>query len=391
MFEQVTLFRQLIFYLPQLKFKALTVQYGADRYVKSFDTWSQFLVLLASQIKGWSSLREIETGFKVRHNLIYHLGIKSLPKRSNMSKANTKRNSIIFEKVFYELLNTVMERLNNTSRFRVHKNITIFDSTIVTVSLEMFEWATFRKDGGFKIHTAYSANRKLPLFINLTHGNINDITGVDTDLDKYRDSIIVMDRGYSSGNLFSELDNRNIHFVTRLKSNIAYQVLSTSQEKPKVGVLSDQTIKFTGDVSKKTYIKNIRLVKYYDKETKKEFHFLTNNFNYSAKTIAYLYKKRWGIELFFKWIKQNLIIKDFFGTSENAVRIQVWVSMTAYILLHYVHQQCNYTGDMLSFTGVVREMLFEEIGILDIMQGQNVSPSSKYPSKDLSQLSFPTF
>ena len=391
MFEQVTLFRQLIFYLPQLKFKALTVQYGADRYVKSFDTWSQFLVLLASQIKGWSSLREIETGFKVRHNLIYHLGIKSLPKRSNMSKANTKRNSIIFEKVFYELLNTVMERLNNTSRFRVHKNITIFDSTIVTVSLEMFEWATFRKDGGFKIHTAYSANRKLPLFINLTHGNINDITGVDTDLDKYRDSIIVMDRGYSSGNLFSELDNRNIHFVTRLKSNIAYQVLSTSQEKPKVGVLSDQTIKFTGDVSKKTYIKNIRLVKYYDKETKKEFHFLTNNFNYSAKTIAYLYKKRWGIELFFKWIKQNLIIKDFFGTSENAVRIQVWVSMTAYILLHYVHQQCNYTGDMLSFTRVVREMLFEEIGILDIMQGQNVSPSSKYPSKDLSQLSFPTF
>lgn len=391
MFDNVTLFRQLIFYLPQAKFKALTVQYGADRYVKSFDTWSQFLVLLASQIKGWSSLREIETGFKVRHNLIYHLGIKSLPKRSNMSKANTKRNSIIFEKTFYELLSKVMERLNNTSRFLVHKNITVFDSTIITVSLEMFEWATFRKDGGFKIHTAYSVNRKLPLFINVTHGNINDITGVDRDLDKYRDSIVVMDRGYSSGNLFSELDSRNIHFVTRLKSGIAYRVLSTSGEKLKVGVLSDQIIKFTGDISKKTYLKNLRLVKYYDKETKKEFHFLTNNFNYSPKTIAYLYKKRWEIELFFKWIKQNLIIKDFFGTSENAVRIQVWVSMTAYILLHYVHQQCNYTGDILSFTRVVREMLFEEVGILDIMQGQNVSPSSKYPPEDLSQLSFPTF
>lgn len=376
-----TLFRQLILYIPRGKFDDLTAKLRSDRYVKSFDTWSQFLVLLASQIKGWSSLREIETGFKTRENLIYHLGIKALPKRSNLSKANSKRDSLIFEALFYELLHKVISRLSSPSKFRVHRGITLFDSTIITVSLEMFKWATFRRKGGFKIHASYSANRKLPLFLNLTHGNVNDITGVDTDLEKYANTIVVMDRGYSSGKLFTMLDERNIEFVTRLKSDIHYALVSESTFSLGTGILSDERIRFNGKKSKVSYVKELRLVKYYDKTTAKEFHFITNNFNYSPKTIAYLYKKRWEIELFFKWIKQNLIIREFFGYSENAVRIQIWVSMTTYVLLQYVYQQSRYSGDILSFTRTVKEMLFEEIGILDLNLDEIRSPKHKVSKK----------
>jgi len=387
MHGNITLFRQLILYVPRGRFDFQTLNFKSDRYVKSFDTWSQFLVLLASQIKGWTSLREIETGFKTKKSLIYHLGIKSLPKRSNLSKANSKRSSYIFEALFYELLEKVITRLNNNAKFRVNRDITLFDSTIITVSLEMFKWATFRREGGFKIHTAYSANRRLPLFVNLTHGNVNDITGVDTDLDKYTNTIVVMDRGYSSGKLFTRLDERNVTFVTRLKSDIRYEVTTTLSNKPKNGVLSDEKIRFIGKKSKLSYTKELRLVKYYDKSTLKKFNFITNNFRYSPNTIAYLYKKRWEIELFFKWIKQNLIIKDFFGYSENAVRIQVWVSMTTYVLLQYIYQQSRYSGDILSFTRTVREMLFEEIGILDLNLDEIRSQTNKKLKKGTPQIS----
>jgi hypothetical protein len=370
MIETLTLFRQLIYYLPKGTFHSEVLKFEANKYVKQFDTWSHFLVLLASQIKGWSSLREIESGFNVHQNLIYHLGISTLPKRSNLSKANTSRNYKVYENTFYKLLNIVMQRLEPIG-LKVKKEITLFDSTVISVSLELFKWATFRKDGGFKIHTAFNVNKSVPTYAKITHGNINDITGIPNNLDEYIGGIVVFDKGYFSFDLFKKLTNKNIKFVTRIKKTVSFEIVKTKLVKG--SIKADMLIKMTGSKGKRKYSKELRLIRYYDKKRDKELEFLTNEFDYSATTIAYLYKKRWEIELFFKWIKQNLKIKRFLGTSENAVNIQVWVALITYVLLSYVQAQCNYKGGMLKFTRVVREMLFENIGLLDLMSDKFIS------------------
>lgn len=385
MIDTLTLFRQLTFYLPKGTFRSEVLKFEANKYVKEFDTWSHFLVLLAAQIKGWSSLREIESGFSIHKNLLYHLGISTLPKRSNLSKANTNRDFRVYENTFYALLKEVMQRLDSRN-LKVKKEITLIDSTVVTVSLELFKWATFRNTGGFKMHTAFNLNKSVPTYAKITHGNINDITGIPKDLDKYIGGIIVFDKGYFSFDLFKKLTKKNITFVTRIKKTVSYEVIKTKVVKG--SIKADMLIRLTGSKGRRKYTSNLRLIKYYDKKTDKELEFLTNEFDYSARTIAYLYKKRWEIELFFKWIKQNLKIKKFLGTTENAVNTQVWVALITYVLLSFVQIQCHYKGGMLKFTRVVKEMLFENIGLLDLMSDQIISNHLKNRGISPDQLSF---
>lgn len=383
MIQTLTLLRQLIFYLPKSKFGVHVKKFEANRYVKSFDTWSHFLVLLTAQIKGWESLREIENGFNSRSSLTYHLGIRALPKRSNLSKANNQRDYRVYEATFYSLLNQVKERLSE-NKLKVKKDVNLFDSTVITVSLELFQWATYRRSGGFKIHTSFNLNTRTPTYSKVTHGNVNDVEGFNDDIEYYRDSIIVFDKGYFSFDLFRNLNNQNTMFVTRIKRDTKYKVLSRRDTSK--NVCEDAIIRMTGSKGKRKYQDNLRIVKFIDEETKKELTFLTNNFKYKASTVAYLYKKRWEIELFFKWIKQNLRIKKYLGTSENAVKTQVWVALVTYLLLYYVSNQCNYQGGMLKFTRTVKEMLFEDIGLLDLMSDKFISQHKRTRLRDPSQL-----
>jgi hypothetical protein len=370
---KLTLFSQLLIYLPGNIVASKTTKYKGDKVNTHFDTKAHLIVLIASQIKGWDSLREIETGFLSKEKFLYHLGIEKLPKRSTLSDANTKRNNKIFEEIFYELLQNVQSKLKSSKKLIVKKEVNLFDATVITLSLELFEWATFRREGGFKIHTAFNVQSQTPIFAQITQGNVNDIDGCDGNLDKYKNSIVVFDRGYSSFSLFKKLNDLEIIFVTRLKRGINYTIISTSHIN-KNGVITDEVAKFTGDKVKRVYLENLRLVTYHDKATKKDFKFLTNNFKYSPKTIAYLYKKRWDIELFFKWVKQNLVIKKYLGHSENAVRTQVWSVLIIYVLLIYIKQSIDFEGTMLEFTRLVKESLFDDIGLIDLKNKKFISP-----------------
>ena len=382
---KLTLFSQLLIYLPRNILDTRTTQYKGDKANGHFDTKTHLIVLLASQMKNWKSLREIETGFLSKEKYLYHLGIEKLPKRSTLSEANTNRNHKIFEEIFYDLLKIIRSKLNAGKKLIIKKELNLFDATVITLSLELFEWAKYRKSkGAFKIHTTFNVQSQTPTFANITTGNIADIDGIDQDLEKYKNSILVFDRGYSSSSLFKRLDDLEIIFVTRLKRDIKY-IIEETKEVNKYGVSTDQIIKFTGDKAKRKYSGKIRLVTFTDKETKKEFKFLTNNFNYSPKTIAYLYKKRWDIELFFKWIKQNLIIKKYLGQSENAVKIQVWCALISYLLIIYVKESISFTGTMLEFTRLIRESLFDDIGLIDLKNKKFIS-KKKTRSENVGQV-----
>lgn len=378
---ELTVFSQLLMYLPRDIIDSKTRKYDGNSPNGHFSTKSHLIVLLAAQIKGWKSLREIEAGFLANENRLYHLGIKKLPKKSTLADANKSRDSQIFEEIFYELLKIVSYRLNNSNKILVKKQLNLFDSTIITLTLELFKWARFRQQGGFKIHTMFNVQSRTPVFARITHGNVNDIEGFDIDFKKYSGSIVVFDRGYSSFQLFKNLSGNDIAFVTRLKRKIAYQVIDC-KEINKAGVVTDQIIKFTGSKVKRQFRETLRLIHFVDPETKKEFEFLTNNFDYSPRTIAYLYKKRWEIELFFKWIKQNLVIKKYLGYSKNAVEIQTWCSLMSYLLIAYVKESISFEGDMLEFTRLVRESLFKNVGLLDIKHKKFISFKSRKATND---------
>jgi hypothetical protein len=378
----VTVLSQLLLYLPRNIIASKSSKYSGDSARGHFDTKTHLIVLFIAQIKNWESLREIETGFLTKENNLYHLGIKKLPKRSTISEANLRRDCKIFEEIFYELLSITQQKLNRYNKLLIKKDVNLFDSTIITLSLELFTWAKYREQGGFKIHTIFNIQSNSPVFANITHGNVNDIEGIPIEeLEKLSNTIVVCDRGYVSFSLFQKMDTLNINFVTRIKKNIKYKVIEDKIIN-KSGVLKDQIIFCDGDKVKRVYKKNIRLILYKDKETGKEFKFITNNFGYSPKTIAYLYKKRWEIELFFKWLKQHLIIKKYLGYSENAVKIQVWVSLITYLLLLYVKESINFNGGMLEFTRLTREVLFDTIGLLDLKNKKFKSPRKKTDDED---------
>jgi transposase len=372
---ELTLFSQLLMYLPRNIVESKTRKFSGNSPNGHFTTKAHLTVLLAAQIKGWDSLRAIESGFLANQSKLYHLGIRQLPKRSTISDANSKRNSKIFEEVFYDLLRVVNHKLHNSNKLLVQKQLNLFDSTIITLSLELFDWATFRRHGGFKIHTMFNVQSQSPVFARITHGNVNDIEGINFDLSEYSGSIVVFDRGYSSFDLFKKLVEENIIFVTRLKSKISYKAVGSKQIN-RGGVITDEIITFTGDKIKRKFKGTLRLVKYCDPASKKRFDFLTNNLVYSPRTIAYLYKKRWDIELFFKWIKQHLVIKKYFGYSENAVNIQVWTALISYLLIIYVKESIGFQGTMLEFTRLVRESLFKSVGLIDLKHIKNMSKDS---------------
>lgn len=391
MYYSNTLFGQLLSFLPKNKFNQFVGQQEADRYVKKMTSWSQFVILMYAQATGKDSLREIETGFNTHEGSWYHLGVKSVA-RSSMSYANNNRNYDIFEKLFYALLKQCQEITSADREFKFKNPLYILDSSTISLCLSLFDWAKYSKTkGALKLHMILDSRTMLPEIINITEGKANDIaTAKRINIDKLqKGSILVFDRGYIDYQWWSELDQKKITFVSRTKKG--QNIFVVGQHKKgslKKGILADEVVAFGSFGSFGRYDKNLRRVRYWDEETQKEYEYLTNNFDLTSSQIANIYKDRWQIELFFKWIKQNLKIKTFLGTSRNAVMSQIWVAMIYYLLLSYIKFQTKFSKSLLELTRMIREVLMFKRSLIDLLS-LNERTICKLQSQELNpQMSF---
>lgn len=366
-----TVFGQLMQLLSGHGFKQSVERYTGDRYTKSFSCWQQLIVLLYSQARGLNSLRDITVSLRSQRRKWYHLGLESVA-RSTLADANSKRSADIYKDVFYDFLGKC-QSLAPSHKFRLKNPLYSMDSTLVKLCLSAFPWASYRKrKGAMKIHTLLAHKGCLPSFLTLTDGRCHDVKVVKDPRYGFPgllpDSIITVDRGYYDFNWFYSLELDRVYFITRAKQNLKYEVTGQQKVPKNKGVISDQTIRLTGSKPKQYYPKNLRLITFYDGKKEKELVFITNNFKLAASTIAELYKHRWQIELFFKWIKQNLKIKTFLGTSENAVMTQIWVAMIYYLLLAFIKFQTRYAYSMHELTRVIGETLMEHVDIIEVLR-----------------------
>ena len=328
-----TILNLVLRHLPKSEFERFVQEHRGDHRVRKLSCWQLFVCHIYAQLSGTASLRDLELALGSMPNSLYHLGLDSFS-RSTIADANTKRPAIIFEQMF----NSLVKRVNSVAPghgFKFKNPLYSLDSTTVSLCLSLFKWAKFRtRKGALKIHLMIDHRGHLPSAAVITNGKKSDIKTARS-LRFEPDSIVVVDRGYIDYCWLHRLTCQDIWWVTRLKKNVNYQIIKRHKVEGNPGVTSDWTIRITGAKADSIPIE-LRRVRYVDPKTGKAYEFLTNIFHLSAKEIADIYKARWDIELFFKWIKQNLKVKSFFGTSENAVRIQIWSALCVYLMLAYL-------------------------------------------------------
>ena len=328
-------FAQLIEFLPQRVFDGFVTKYSGNKYIRHFTCWNQLLCMIFGQLTNRDSLRDLIVAIDAHSRKTYHLGFGKSVTRSNLAKANENRSSKIFEEYAYHLI-AVARRKRANDNFEIKGNVYAFDSSTIDLCLSVFWWAKFRKaKGGIKLHTLYDITTQIPAFIHITEAKVNDVNAMDL-IPYESESYYIFDRGYVDFTRLHKITNHSAYFVIRAKSNLKFNRMYSNKVDKTKGVQCDQVGKLSGFYVSKQYPDKLRRVKFYDEETKRTFIFLSNNFELSAVQIALLYKNRWQVELFFKWIKQHLKIKCFWGTSENAVRIQIYTAIIAYCLVAIV-------------------------------------------------------
>jgi len=374
-----TIFNQLLNFLPRQHFNQLVEEYQADKYTKNMTVWNQFIAMLYAQVTGKDSLREIETGFNTQKNIWYHLGINTVAK-STLSDANAKRNPEIFEKLFYSLLDQCKD-ITSERQFDFTNPLYSFDSSVINLCLSVFDWAKYRTTkGALKLHMLLNNRTAIPELINITEGKVADIAIIkQINLKLEKGSILVFDRAYIDYKWWKQLDEQEITFVSRTKLNQNIFVIGQHKHKLEQGIIADEEVIF-GDFSAMTYkyANKLRRIKYLDNEKQKIYTYLTNNFELTARQIADIYKDRWQIELFFKWIKQNLKIKTFLGTSKNAVMTQIWIAMIYYLLLAYIKFQTKFKKSLLDLTWMIKEVLLARRDLIDLL---SLSPTTIFRLK----------
>jgi hypothetical protein len=362
-----TIFGQMLDMLPRGEFDRDVAYTQADRYTKHYTAWNQLLVNLYAQATGKKSLRDIETGLKMHQSLWYHWGLENAA-RSTISYANQKRSWELSQRVFYCLLEKCRD-VSPTRRFRFKNPLKALDSTTIELCLSVFPWAKFRtKKGALKLHTLLDIRGTVPEFITVSEGALHDVKAArSVFLPLSPDSIVTFDKAYTDFAWLYWLHCRKVFFVTRAKDNLCATVVGQHTVGRSKGVIADEIIEMRGPLTRKKYPEQLRRVTYYDEKKDRLYKFLTNNFTLAASTIAHIYKARWEIETFFKWIKQNLKIKTFLGTSVNAVLTQVWTAMSYYLLLTYIKYQTKYKNSLLYLTRVIRECVCRRADIIDLL------------------------
>lgn len=337
MYSKKFIFSQLIDFLPKRVFDGLVSKYSGDKYVKHFSCWNQLLVMMFGQLTNRDSLRDLIVAIDAHNQKSYHLGFGKSVTRSNLSKANEKRDSKIFEDYAFYLIEIARKKRSNND-FEIKGKVYAFDSSTIDLCLNVFWWAKFRKaKAGIKIHTLFDITTQIPAFIHITDASVNDMNAMDVIPYEYG-AYYVFDRGYIDYKRLYNITKYSAYFVIRAKKNLQFKYSQINEVNERNGVMSDQIGKLTGFYISQYYPDDIRKVVYYDKETNRTFVYLTNNMTITSEQVALLYKNRWQVELFFKWIKQHLKIKSFWGTTENAVRIQIYCAIITYCLVAIVEK-----------------------------------------------------
>jgi hypothetical protein len=361
-----TVLHQLLGFLPKESFYQFVGQHNGDKWTKSLTSWNQLVVLLYAQATGKESLREIETGLSLYGGTWHHLGINTV-KRSTLSYANNHRDYRIFEKLFYELL-VHCKDVTPTRAFSFENPLYALDATVIKLCLSLFDWAHYTKTkGALKLHTLLNVRTDIPEVIVSSDGKVGDMTaGREMKLwEKLeKGSIVVFDRAYIDFAWWQKLEERGLFFVSRTKSNQSFVVVG-QHNAPEGTVLADEYVLRGEGNTSLVYPERLRRVRIAHEDA--VYEYVTNNTKLSALQIAEIYTARWHVELFFKWIKQNLTIKAFLGTSENAVLSQVWVAMIYYLLLAYIKFQTKFAKSLLELTRMVRETLLVRRTLIDML------------------------
>ena len=375
-------FSQLVEFLPQRVFDRLVTKYNGNKNVRHFTCWNQLLCMIFGQLSSRDSLRDLIIVIEAHQSKSYHLGFGKNVTRSNLSKANENRNYKIFEDFANHLILIAQEK-NSTDSFEIKGNIYAFDSSTIDLCLSVFWWAHFRKTkAGIKLHTLFDINTQIPVFIHITEANIHDVNAMDI-INYERFAYYIFDRAYVDYFRLYRITKSSAYFVVRAKSNLKFKRMYSKKTDKSTGVICDQTGKIDGFYTSKDYPEKIRKVKFFDKENKKMLIFLTNNFDLSAQQIALLYKQRWQIELFFKWIKQHLKVKTFWGTTENAVRIQINIAIITYCLVSIIAKDLKINRSIYEILQILSASLLDKTPVNELLMKSDYNNVNEHITNQL--------
>ena len=371
-----TIFSQLIEYLPNKEFQKCVSRYRGDHYVKKFSCWDQFLSMAFAQLTYRDGLRDIESCLQSVGSKLYHMGFRSKIKRSTLADANELRDWRIYAD-FAQVLIAIARPLyaDDPIGIELDQSLYALDSATIDLCLSMFPWAKFRKHkAAVKMHTLIDLHGNIPTFIHITDGKVHDVNVLDEILPE-AGAFYVMDRGYIDFERLFIFEMSSAFFVVRTKENVLLQRRYSRPIDKTTGLRSDHTVILTSLESAKVYPDALRRITFVDKQTNKRLKFLTNNFALPALTIAQIYKSRWQVELF-KWIKQHLRIKAFYGTSENAVKTQIWIAISVYVLVAIVRKRLRLESSLYQILQILSLTLFEKEPILQVIQASDEEPNT---------------
>lgn len=364
------IFSQIMALISHKQFQTIVDRHLGDYRIKDFSCWKQFLCMVFGQLTHRESMSDTILCLKANANKMYHLGIGDVVALSTITRANENRSYLIYEELAMLLIQEAKQLYIHDDDLEValKSNVFAIDATTIDLCLATFSWATFRSaKGGIKLHTQLDLKTAIPEFIFFSNASIHDVNVLDL-ITFEANSFYIMDKGYVDFGRLYKIHKCDAFFVTRAKENMNYRRLYSHPKDRSKGVLFDQTIMLNNHYAKKDYPEKLRLIKFKDEETEKELVFLTNNFYLKATEVAQLYKHRWKIELFFKWIKQHLKIKSFWGQSENAVKTQVWIAVSTYVIVAIAKKKFTLDQSLYEILQILSISIFEKTPINQLFQ-----------------------
>jgi hypothetical protein len=359
-----SVFAQLISYLPQRQFDAIVTRYQGNWHVRRFPVWSQLLCMIYAQLTHRDSLRDLETSLNSQGKRLYHMGVGHRMARSTLGEANETRDFRMFQELGEILIRQALTLYRDEPLgIELQYALYALDSTTIDLCLTLFPWASFRSTkAAIKVHTLLSLRGPIPAFIDFTDGRSHDVKALDR-VPIPKQAIVTMDRGYTDWERLYAMHCLPAYFVIRAKDNLAFRRVCSHRVDKSIGLRADQSVVFTTWQARHDYPETLRRVVFFDVEQERRLVFLTNHFGIPAKSVADIYKSRWQIELFFKWLKQHLVIKSFYGTSPNAVKTQVWIALIVYLLVAIVRKQLRLSASLHTILTIIEVNVFEKIPI----------------------------
>jgi len=384
-----TVFSQVVDHLPRYEFLRCVARYRGDYQQKSFSCWDQYLAMAFAQLTYRESLRDIEACLRALSSKLYHMGFRGKVSRSTLADANEAHDWRIFAD-FAQVLIGIARPLHAHDPIGADLDQSLYalDSTTIDLCLSLFPWAKFRRrKAAVKMHTLLDLHGNIPTFIRVTSGAVHDVNILDEIMPE-AGAFYVMDRAYIDFQRLFVFTLSSAFFVVRTKSNVLLERRYSHPVDKSTGVLSDQTVILSSVESATAYPDTLRKVSYFDAERSKRLKFLTNNFTLPARTIADIYRQRWQVELFFKWIKQHLRIKAFYGTSENAVKTQIWIAVSVYVLVAIVRKRLGLEATLYQILQILSVTLFEKTPILRALRASDSCPDLSDPGNQLILFNF---